>query len=180
MTEPAENYVPAGVLQRFRRQAYRVWIVTLAVVSLWNLSIVAAPFAKVGGLAGISASLYTFFSFICHQMPARSFFIQGEPFGVCSRCFGVYFGLLAGVVIYPLWRRIDEIEPLPRFWLFLSLVPMAVDWSLTFFGVWENTHLSRFLTGLILGIACSTFIVPAVVEITRNFTWRRHFAGVGG
>jgi hypothetical protein len=50
---------------------------------------------------------------------------------------------------------------------------MAVDWSLTFFGVWENTLLSRFITGLILGVACSTYIVPAVVEITRNFTFRR-------
>ena len=150
-----------------------MWVITLLVVLVWNLAIVAAPFARAGGLTGLSAPLYTFFGFICHQLPARSFYIGGEMFGVCSRCFGVYSGLLAGVVIYPLWRRIDEIEPLPRMWLFLSLIPMAIDWSLTFFGVWENTHLSRFMTGLILGVACSTYIVPAVVEITRNFTWTR-------
>jgi uncharacterized membrane protein len=173
MTEPAENYVPAGVVQRFRQQAFRVWMATLAVVFAWDLSIISAPVAKAGGLTGLSSPLYTFFGFICHQLPARSFYIEGEPFGVCSRCFGVYFGLFAGVAIYPLWRSIDEIEPLPRFWLFASLIPMAVDWSLTFFGVWENTLLSRFITGLILGIACSTYIVPAVVEITRNFTFRR-------
>ena len=29
------------------------------------------------------------------------------------------------------------------------------------------------ITGLILGIACATFIVPAIVEITRNLTYRR-------
>jgi len=55
-------------------------------------------------------------------------------------------------------------------------VPMAVDWSLGVFGIWENTHLSRFMTGLILGAACATFIVPALVEIKRNMTLRRRAA----
>jgi hypothetical protein len=55
-------------------------------------------------------------------------------------------------------------------WLALALVPITIDWSLTFFGIWENTQLSRFATGAILGAACATFIVPAVVEITRNLT----------
>jgi uncharacterized membrane protein len=173
MTESADSYVPVGVVERFRVQAFRVWMVTLAVVAAWNLGLIFAPIAKASGLTGLSSTLYYFFNFICHQLPDRSFFIEGEPFGVCSRCFGVYVGLLAGVAIFPLWRSIEDIEPLPRFWLFLSLIPMAVDWSLTFFGFWENTLISRFITGLILGIACSTYIVPAVVEITRNFTRRR-------
>jgi uncharacterized membrane protein len=80
---------------------------------------------------------------------------------------------LAGVLIYPLWRPIEEIEPIRRFWLFLSLIPVTIDWSLTMFGIWENTHLSRFVTGMILGAACATFIVPALVEITRNFSARK-------
>jgi uncharacterized membrane protein len=178
MTGPADNYVPVVVLARFRRQAIRVWVVTALVLLAWNILILLAPVGRANGFTGFSTSLYTFFSFICHQQPARSFFIDGEPFGVCSRCFGVYFGLFLGVAVYPLWRSVDEIEPLPRYWLFLACVPMAVDWSLTFFGIWENTHLSRVITGLVLGIACSTFIVPAVVEITRNFTYRSHFAKV--
>ena len=86
---------------------------------------------------------------------------------VCSRCFGVYFGLLAGIVTYPAWRRMDSIDPLPRVWLIAAAVPMAIDWSLTVFGIWENTHLSRFLTGSILGIACIIYIIPAAVEIVR-------------
>ena len=179
MTETADNYVPVGVLARFRKQAVRVWIVTALVVLAWNLLIILAPVGRANGLTVLSTPLYSFFSFICHQQPARSFFIEGEPFGVCSRCLGVYFGLFLGVVIYPVWRPVDEIEPLPRYWLFLACIPMAVDWSLTFFGIWENTQFSRLITGLILGFACSTFIVPAVVEITRNFTWRRHTANVG-
>ncbi|MEO6656152.1 MAG: DUF2085 domain-containing protein, partial [Pyrinomonadaceae bacterium] len=145
----------------------------LAVVLVWVSLIVLAPLAKTNGFAGLSAPLYHFFGFICHQIPERSFFIAGEQFGVCSRCFGVYFGLLAGFAVYPLWRPISGIEPLSRFWLFLSLIPISIDWALTIFGIWENTHLSRFITGLILGLACATFIVPALVEITRNLSLRR-------
>jgi uncharacterized membrane protein len=170
MPQTAENYIPQDLNRLFKRQAIRVWAIGLAVVFVWVLLIVAAPVAKASGLVSVSTPLYTFFSYICHQIPDRSFHVEGEQFAVCSRCFGVYFGLLAGFVIYPFWRPIDEVEPLPRFWLFLSLVPIGIDWSLGMFGIWENTHLSRFITGLILGVACSTFIVPAIVEITRNFS----------
>ena len=50
------------------------------------------------------------------------------------------------------------------------MVPIAIDWSLGAFGIWENTHLSRFITGLILGAACAIYIVPALVEIFRLVT----------
>jgi len=142
------------------------------VVVLWVATIVAAPVAKANGLIGLSSPIYFFFSFLCHQLSDRSLHVEGEQFAVCTRCFGVYFGLLFGFAIYPLWRRIDDIEPLPKVWLFLSLIPITIDWSLTVFGIWDNTHLSRFLTGLILGTACATFIVPSIVEITRNLTGR--------
>ena len=173
MTEPAGNYLSLDLAQKMRKQAIRVWMIGLLVVFLWAAAIVAAPVAKANGLVSVSSPLYHFFSFICHQISERSFRVEGEQFAVCSRCFGVYFGLLFGFAIYPLWRNIVEIEPLPRVWLFLSLIPISVDWSLTIFGIWENSHLSRFVTGLILGVACATYIVPALVEITRNLSARR-------
>jgi uncharacterized membrane protein len=116
-------------------------------------------------ISGISNPLYNFFSFLCHQNSERSFNLGEHAFAVCSRCFGVYFGLFFGFVVYPLLRPIDEIEPLPRFWLFLAIIPMGIDWFLGVFGIWDNTHLSRFLTGAVLGAACALFIVPALVEI---------------
>jgi len=173
MSGGIEDYIPQPMMSILRRQAWKVWAIGLSVVFLWVFLMILAPLAKANGFTAISSPLYHFFSYICHQVPARSFHIEGEQFGVCSRCFGVYFGLFAGFAGYPLWRRIDEIEPLARFWLFLSLIPIAVDWSLTVFGIWENTFLSRFATGLILGVACATFIVPALVEITRNMSHRR-------
>lgn len=170
MAQAAENYIPQDLARLFRRQAFRVWAVGLAVVFVWVLLIVGAPVLKTSGYQSISTPIYGFFSYICHQIPERSFHVEGEQFAVCSRCFGVYLGLVLGFLVYPLWRSIDEIEPLPRFWLFLSLIPIGVDWSLTVFGIWENTFASRLITGLILGIACATFMMPALVEITRNLS----------
>jgi uncharacterized membrane protein len=170
------NYISLETAALMRKQAIRVWMAGLFLVLIWVLLIIGLPIAKANGFEAIISPLYHLFSFICHQIPERSFHLLGEPFAVCSRCFGVYFGLLFGFAVYPIWRDIAEIEPLPRFWLFLSLVPMSIDWSLTFFGIWENTHLSRFITGIVVGVACATFIVPALVEIIRNFTKRRRQA----
>ncbi|HTH51481.1 MAG TPA: DUF2085 domain-containing protein [Pyrinomonadaceae bacterium] len=168
-----DSYTSFAAAGSFRRQAWRVWAIGLVVVTLWSLLILAAPIAKASGLLSISSSLYTFFSYLCHQMDGRSFHIEGEKFAVCSRCFGIYAGIVAGFVGYPFWRGIEKVEPLPKFWLIAACVPAAVDWSLTIFGIWENTFISRTITGGLLGFACGTFIVPSVVEITRNFSLRR-------
>lgn len=173
MTEPAENYIPNDIAREMKRQAVRVWAIGLAVAGFWALLIVLTPVFRANGLTSVSEPLYHFFRYLCHQMPERSFHIAGEQFAVCSRCFGVYFGIIAGFLAYPLFRNITDIGPIPRYWLFLSLIPVSVDWSLTALGIWENTHLSRFVTGLILGFACAVFIVPAIVEIRRNLTYRR-------
>jgi uncharacterized membrane protein len=173
LNQPIENYIPQNLTEHFRKQARKVWLVSLLVVFAWVFLILLAPVAKANGFENIAAPIYKFFSFICHQIDSRSFHVENHPFAVCARCFGVYFGLLAGFVIYPLIRKVDEIEPLPRFWLFLAMIPIGIDWSLGVFGIWENTHFSRFVTGLILGAACGVFIVPALVEIFRLLSRKR-------
>lgn len=166
-SQPIENYVPRDLTQKFRRQAWKVWAISLLVVFGWVLLILLAPISKANGFESLSAGVYKAFGFICHQMDWRSFHLGDHPFAVCTRCFGVYFGLFLGFSIYPLIKKIDDIEPLPRFWLFLSMIPIGVDWALGAFDIWENTAWSRFFTGAILGAACGIFIVPALVEIFR-------------
>jgi uncharacterized membrane protein len=176
MTQPIENYVPQSFLPLMRKQAWKVWSVSLLVVLGWNLLILLAPIAQANDFENVSALLYKFFGYICHQIDGRSFHFYEHQFAVCSRCFGVYFGLFLGFAVYPLFRKIDEIEPFPRVWLFLAMIPIGIDWSLTVFGIWENTHLSRFVTGTILGAACGIFIVPALVEMFWNVTGKKLIA----
>ncbi len=170
MPETIENYVPQIVFKEMRQQAFKVWAIAAFLVGVWVLMLIAAPIAEANNFTGFSSAIYKVCSFICHQMPERSLHIENHPFAVCSRCFGIYFGLFVGFLIYPLLRSIEEIEPFPRVWLFLALLPIGVDFSLGFFGIWANTHLSRFLTGAILGAACGIFIVPALIELFRYLT----------
>jgi uncharacterized membrane protein len=175
MPELIKNYQSQPMSEILRKQASKAWSIGFAVVLFWVFLIILAPAVKYGGLETLSNVIYKFFSVLCHQMPERSFHLFGHQFAVCSRCFGVYFGLVFGFLVYPLFRKIEETEPFPRYWLFLSLVPIGVDWSLGVFGIWENTHLSRFLTGLILGTACAVFIIPAIVELGQVRFHKKRF-----
>lgn len=163
----AKNYVPQAVAKDLKKKAMTAWIVGFSVVFVWVLTIVLAPIFAAHNLENISNPIYSFFRYLCHQIPERSFHIENHAFAVCSRCFGVYFGLFAGFVIYPFVRSLENTEPLSRFWLFLSLVPISIDWLLGVFGIWENTFLSRLFTGTILGITCAVFIIPATVELAQ-------------
>ena len=167
MPETIENYTPQVALKDIKKLAIWAWSIGFALVFVWVAAILLAPFAAENGWMNISAPIYKFFSFLCHQQSARSFHLHEHQFAVCARCFGIYFGLLLGFIVYLFLPKIEEIEPLSRIWLFLALIPIGIDWSLTAFDIWENTHLSRFLTGLILGGTCAIFIVPALVELVR-------------
>ena len=172
MAETAENYASISIREILYSQAHRVWTVALLVIATWVLAVIAPPLLLSNGIS--ASPIYNIFGYICHQIPERSFHLFGYQFAVCSRCFGVYAGLLLGILTYRLSRPVDSIEPLPRFWLFLSMVPIGIDWSLGVFGIWENTHFTRFVTGLILGTACAVYIVPALVEIVRNLRKPAH------
>ena len=39
--------------------------------------------------------------------------------------------------------------------------------ALSFFGILENTHLSRFLTGALLGGVTAFYVVPGLVDMSR-------------
>ncbi|HEY3103646.1 MAG TPA: DUF2085 domain-containing protein, partial [Pyrinomonadaceae bacterium] len=56
------------------------------------MAIIAAPVALAQGHTGFAWAIYKFFSFLCHQIPERSFHIAGHKFAVCSRCTGLYSG----------------------------------------------------------------------------------------
>ena len=45
-------------------------------------------------------------------------------------------------------------------------MPTTVDFALGFFGVWENTHASRLLTALPLGVAVAFCAVPGLVDLS--------------
>lgn len=142
------------------------WAVTAAIiVSLVSL-ILVAPLAAASGHNEIAGAIYYAFSLLCHQRPDRSFFIDGYKFGVCSRCTGIYFGFAFTLLVYPLVRSLRTVTTPARKWLLLAALPLAIDFSLTFFGVWENTHTSRLLTGLLLGSVAVFYVMPGIADLS--------------
>ena len=140
----------------------------MAIVSL----IVVAPLTAESH-AQIANSIYRGFAAVCHQLPERSYFIAGHKLAVCSRCTGVYAGFVLTFLLYPLLRPLRAIDWPPPVWLVLSVVPMAIDFSLTFLGIWENTHTSRLLTGLLLGGVSVFYVMPGVAELATRKTRER-------
>lgn len=164
------HFDPTDISDRLRRQAIKVWVTAMLMVLVLPAVMTAAPILSANGHSAAAASIYKAFGFICHQQADRSYHLMGHPIAVCARCFGVYLGLFLGFFTYIMFRNPDDIEPPHRIWLIISLIPISIDWLLGVTGIWSNTHLSRLLTGLILGGACTFYLVPAFVEITRNFS----------
>lgn len=148
------------------------WGIALALMLLMGGLIVAAPWSQAHGHVFAAQALYQSFGYVCHQIPERSFYVAGHPFAVCARCTGLYAGLAAGILLYPLVRPLRSTQTPARRWLFIAAVPVGADFLLGFLGIWQNTHLSRSLTGALLGLVAALFIMPGLVDLSRT-DWRR-------
>jgi uncharacterized membrane protein len=157
------EYIPTTL--RTRRPLV-AWLIVVSIAILAVMMILGAPLAVASGHNALAFVLYGTFRKLCHQLPERSFFIAGHQFAVCARCTGLYVGFMLAALFYPLLRSLRTTQAPPRRWLFIAAVPMALDVGLQAVGVWENTHSSRFLTGLILSGVAVFYIMPGVLELS--------------
>lgn len=94
------------------------------------------------------------FQDLCHQIPSRSFYINGVQMAVCSRCLGIYAGLWAGTILLPplalvFSRRYENGKML----LAGSFLIIIIDFIGNGIGIWTNTGISRLITGIALGLS---------------------------
>ncbi|HXT62279.1 MAG TPA: DUF2085 domain-containing protein [Pyrinomonadaceae bacterium] len=146
--------------------AYFVWATVASFTMMILAAVVAAPLAQASHHLAFSSAIYQAFSFLCHQIPERSFHLAGEQFAVCSRCTGLYAGFALATLSYPLFRSLRRTDTPRIIWLFASAVPLAVDFSLTYFGIWQNNHFTRFTTGVLFGAVAAIFVLPGVIELS--------------
>lgn len=144
------------------------WVASVAIITLILLLILAAPLAAANHYPHVALTIYRSFSSICHQLPERSFFIAGRPFAVCARCTGIYGGFALLLVLYPLIRPLRSTYLPPPKWLFLAAFPLTIDFGLTFLGIWENTHTTRLLTGMLLGGVTVFYVMPGLAELSER------------
>ena len=159
----ANQYVPQCVPDR---RPLIMWSLVVVGALLFVGLLVAAPLAQANGLQWFSFAVYEAFSHVCHQAPERSFYIAGYPLAVCARCTGLYVGFAAAVAFYPVMTSLKRTHTPERKWLFIAAAPLAIDFALGFLGVWENSHISRLLTGALLGVVSVFFIMPGLVQLS--------------
>ena len=172
------EYVPQFVSEEEARSAGRraraAWTALASGTALFLAVIALAPWARAHGHDFVASSIYRGFSVACHQIPERSFQVSGFPLAVCARCFGLYAGAAAGIFLYPLARSLKRRDTPSRGWLLAAALPTTIDFALGFFGIWENTHTSRFVTASLLGVVVAFYIVPGVLDVSR-MNWRYLF-----
>lgn len=156
-----------------------VWSGLAFFAAAWVALILAAPLAQSAGHAQFASAIYTTFSYVCHQIPERSFHLAGYKFGVCSRCTGLYAGFALAALVYPLARSLNRTDTPRLIWLILAAFSIVIDFSLTYFGIWQNTYASRFVTGALLGSVAVFYIVPGLIDLSLTLGRRRR-ADAGG
>ncbi|HEU5237540.1 MAG TPA: DUF2085 domain-containing protein [Pyrinomonadaceae bacterium] len=166
------NAVGCEPEDRTPRHALIIWACVAVIACLLVSSIVVAPVAQAAGHTTLAVFVYKTFSYLCHQIPERSFHLAGHKFAVCSRCTGLYSGFALATLIYPLMRSLKRTDTPRLIWLVLASIPIAVDFLLGYFNIWQNTHLSRFLTGALLGSAAVFYIVPGLIELSSVIVQR--------
>lgn len=126
------------------RGARWVALVPLALAAL----AMAAPFAPPLAAFGIRE----FFAYVCHQEPARSFWLAGAPLAVCARCLGFYLGaaLGAGFIRASRPRLLQGVA--------ITLALNALDVALEFAGLYSNFLALRFVLGALLGGAIGALV----------------------
>jgi uncharacterized membrane protein len=161
------NYIPQSA--SVRRQL-AVWSIIALGSVLISSAVIAAPLALSSGHLIWALPIYHAFSLVCHQIPERSFFIAGHPFAVCARCFGLYAGFTLATIAYPLVCSLKKTDAPPRKWLFIAAAPLVIDYALGAFGIWNNTHSSRFITGALLGAVSVFYTMPGLLDLGLRLT----------
>lgn len=155
------------------RSVRRVWFATLAGAIVWLGAIFLAPWLAARGAAGPARFVYAIFAPVCHQIPGRCFALNGHPLAVCGRCLGIYAGIAAGLVLYPLARGFSRVSlPPVRVFLLLTL-PMTLDAAGGILGAWKSPIGLRFTTGFAWGTVLPFYFVTGVVDFLRTRRERR-------
>lgn len=159
----------------YRMASHWLWMVN-GLVALYTVLPVLAPCLMAMGWRLPSQVIYFVYSFQCHQMPQRSFFICGYRMALCQRCIATYGSVLLGGALFPLVRR--WLRPLP--WkLYIALnVPLVIDGFLQLVGLRESTPFWRVLTGSLFGLSsvwlCYPYLERGFADIRQEIEEKLH------
>jgi len=121
-----------------------------------------------------SGWIYSYFDYECHQLPERSFYLNGRQLPLCARCTGIITGSFAGQLSYFLlkdfyFKTIFEEHNflLAIGILVLGMVPLVVDGGVQLLADYESNNSMRLGTGLLFGFSFSLLVDTFFLNFNR-------------
>jgi uncharacterized membrane protein len=137
----------------------RLFALALTFVSLlWVAALVATPFQFSAGsvFAGL---FYEACGLICHQLPERSFHLNGVQMPVCARCVGLYASGAVGALFAWTTREADSSARRARRLLFWAAIPTAATLFIEWVLLAQTGSATRALAAIPLGAAIGWLLV---------------------
>lgn len=105
--------------------------------------------------------IYEAYSYTCHQLPYRSWFLFGHQMAYCERDAAIYPAAFVSGLAFAV-ARARYARPPRLGWrgYFILIAPMAVDGFTQLFGLRESTWLLRTITGSLFGAASVWLAYP--------------------
>jgi uncharacterized membrane protein len=144
-----------GLIRFFAR--HWLFIFNGLVTILVGLSFLA-PYLESIGQRVPAMAIHFVYSYSCHQMPSRSFFLWGYKMPYCERDAAMYTAFLAVGLAFIFLRR--RLRPLDWRLYALLCAPLVIDGTLQLIGLYESTWEARTFTGVLFGAASMWFIYP--------------------
>ena len=83
---------------------------------------------------------------LCHRREDRSFKILNHTFPICSRCFGLYVGLVLSIILIN-WSFL-----FPSLLGVAFMLPLLIDGTTQALGNRESNNTLRFITGVLFSM----------------------------
>ena len=115
----------------------------------------------------ITALVYLAGSFVCHQIPERSFHLSGVQFPVCARCTGLYLGAAIGALALIPLPRVVVTFARARTLLIVTAIPTLVTLATAAIGVWDPGNAVRATLALPLGFAVGAIVTAVAARRLR-------------
>lgn len=127
--------------------------------------------------SGFFGNLHAVGYSLCHQIAERSFFFYDMQMPLCSRCTGMYIGVLVGFSFLLPSKKRSQLPSKKIMWLLGgALILFTIDGINSYLGflpssprLYASQNWLRLVTGTMLGLAIPLFLVP----IFNQTVWRQ-------
>jgi uncharacterized membrane protein len=119
---------------------------------------------QIAGMNPLAAAVYWAGDVNCHQLPSRSYFLNGNQMPFCARDLGVFVGLVAGMAL----ALLTSARPSPLL-VALGFLPLALDGGWQLLTDYESSNALRLLTGILAGMSAAMLIhLLAMSRVARS------------